>query len=106
MSVRAYDPTVGRFLARDPLGRAPLFFSDQPYAYAVLADMVGFFCQRIKLTPSSYLSLRCTNTMLSLCYALGNAQSRALMNRRDSRWSGVTEETGKRESHPHAGSGV
>ncbi len=34
MSVRAYDPTVGRFISRDPLGRAPLFFSDQPYAYA------------------------------------------------------------------------
>jgi uncharacterized protein RhaS with RHS repeats len=34
MSVRAYDPTVGRFISHDPLGRAPLFFSDQPYAYA------------------------------------------------------------------------
>src|SRR6185437_3303892 len=34
MSVRAYDPTIGRFLSRDPLGRAPLFFADQPYAYA------------------------------------------------------------------------
>jgi uncharacterized protein RhaS with RHS repeats len=34
MSVRAYDPTLGRFLAHDPLGRAPLYFSDQPYAYA------------------------------------------------------------------------
>ncbi len=34
MRVRAYDPTVGRFIAHDPLGRAPLFFADQPYAYA------------------------------------------------------------------------
>lgn len=33
MSVRAYDPTLGRFLSRDPLGRVPLFFSDQPYVY-------------------------------------------------------------------------
>jgi RHS repeat-associated protein len=34
MSTRAYDPTLGRFLTRDPLGRALLFFADQPYAYA------------------------------------------------------------------------
>jgi hypothetical protein len=34
MSVRAYDPALGRFLSRDPLGRAPLYFSDQPYVYA------------------------------------------------------------------------
>ncbi len=34
MSVRAYDPTLDRFLSRDPLGRAPLYFSDQPYVYA------------------------------------------------------------------------
>ena len=34
MSVRAYDPALGRFLSRDPLGRAPLFFADQPYVYA------------------------------------------------------------------------
>ncbi|MGH9553463.1 MAG: hypothetical protein ACRD3W_29040, partial [Terriglobales bacterium] len=27
-------PVLGRFLSRDPLGRAPLFFSDQPYGYA------------------------------------------------------------------------
>ena len=33
-AVRAYDPTLGRFLSHDPLGRAPLFFADQPYAYA------------------------------------------------------------------------
>jgi RHS repeat-associated protein len=33
-SVRAYDPSVGRCISRDPLGRAPLFFADQPYAYA------------------------------------------------------------------------
>jgi RHS repeat-associated protein len=33
MSTRAYDPTPGRFISRDPLGRAPLFFADQPYAY-------------------------------------------------------------------------
>jgi RHS repeat-associated protein len=33
MSVRAYDPTLGRFLSRDPLGRVPLFFADQPYVY-------------------------------------------------------------------------
>jgi RHS repeat-associated protein len=30
LSVRAYDPSVGRFLARDPLGRAPLFLADNP----------------------------------------------------------------------------
>ena len=34
MSVRAYDPALGRFLSRDPLGRVPLFFADQPYVYA------------------------------------------------------------------------
>ncbi len=34
MSVRAYDPTLGRFLSRDPLGRAPLVFADNPYVYA------------------------------------------------------------------------
>ncbi|HEY7779857.1 MAG TPA: RHS repeat-associated core domain-containing protein [Ktedonobacterales bacterium] len=34
LSVRAYDPTLGRFLSHDPLGRAPLFFADQPYVYA------------------------------------------------------------------------
>ncbi len=34
MSVRAYDPTLGRFLSRDPLNRAPLFFADNPYVYA------------------------------------------------------------------------
>ncbi len=32
--MRAYDPTLGRFLSRDPLGRAPLFFADNPYVYA------------------------------------------------------------------------
>jgi RHS repeat-associated protein len=34
MSVRAYDPALGRFLSRDPLGRVPLFFTDQSYVYA------------------------------------------------------------------------
>ncbi len=34
MRVRAYDPTLGRFLSRDPLGRVPLFLSDNPYVYA------------------------------------------------------------------------
>lgn len=34
MSVRVYDPALGRFLSRDPLGRAPLFFANQPYVYA------------------------------------------------------------------------
>ncbi|MGH2502391.1 MAG: RHS repeat-associated core domain-containing protein [Ktedonobacterales bacterium] len=34
MAVRAYDPTIGRFISRDPLGRAPLFFAGQPYVYA------------------------------------------------------------------------
>lgn len=34
MSVRAYDPSLGRFLSRDPLNRVPLFFANQPYAYA------------------------------------------------------------------------
>ena len=34
MAVRAYDPSVGRFLSRDPLGRAPLFFANNPYVYA------------------------------------------------------------------------
>src|SRR5579859_4711821 len=34
MSVRAYAPSVCRFIALDPLGRAPLCFADQPYAYA------------------------------------------------------------------------
>lgn len=33
MRVRAYNPTIGRFISHDPLGRAPLFFADQPYAY-------------------------------------------------------------------------
>ena len=35
LAVRAYDPTIGRFLSRDPLGRVPLVgWSDQPYVYA------------------------------------------------------------------------
>jgi RHS repeat-associated protein len=37
LSVRVYDPTLGRFLSRDPLGRAPLFLpsgNDNPYVYA------------------------------------------------------------------------
>ena len=33
LSTRAYDSTLGRFLQRDPLGRAPLFFWSQPYVY-------------------------------------------------------------------------
>jgi RHS repeat-associated protein len=32
MAVRADDPSVGRCISRDPLGRAPLFFAEQPYA--------------------------------------------------------------------------
>ena len=32
--MRAYDPTAGGFIARDPLGRAPLFFNDNPSVYA------------------------------------------------------------------------
>ena len=27
-TTRAYDPALGRFLARDPLGRVPLYFAD------------------------------------------------------------------------------
>jgi RHS repeat-associated protein len=35
MSVRAYDPTLGRFISRDPLGRKPLMgLATQPYVYA------------------------------------------------------------------------
>src|SRR5579885_1383012 len=35
MSVRAYDPTLGRFLSHDPLGRlAKLGLNTQPYVYA------------------------------------------------------------------------
>jgi RHS repeat-associated protein len=35
MSVRAYDPTLGRFLSHDPLGRlAALGLDTQPYVYA------------------------------------------------------------------------
>ncbi len=34
MAVRAYDPTIGHFISRDPLGRAPLVFADNPYVYA------------------------------------------------------------------------
>jgi len=36
MATRAYDPTTGRFISRDPLGRVPLFLasSDNPYVYA------------------------------------------------------------------------
>src|SRR5690348_1496305 len=33
MSVRAYDPSLGRFISHDPLGRAPLLWAMQPYAY-------------------------------------------------------------------------
>lgn len=33
--LQAYDPSLGRFLSRDPLGRAPLFgVNDNPYVYA------------------------------------------------------------------------
>jgi RHS repeat-associated protein len=28
--VRAYNPTTGRFLSRDPLGHAPLVLADNP----------------------------------------------------------------------------
>ncbi len=36
MSVRAYDPTLGRFLSHDPLGRlAALGLNMQPYVYSV-----------------------------------------------------------------------
>ncbi len=34
LCVRAYDPTCWRFLARDPLGRMPLVWANQPYGYA------------------------------------------------------------------------
>ena len=35
MSVRAYDPSTGRFISRDPLGRAPAIgLAAQPYVYA------------------------------------------------------------------------
>ena len=34
MATRAYDPTTGRFISRDPLGRAPLSLADNPYVYA------------------------------------------------------------------------
>ncbi len=40
MSVRSYDPALGRFLSRDPLGRSPLF-SDQPYVYAANNPLVN-----------------------------------------------------------------
>lgn len=33
MSVRAYDPTSGRFISRDPLNRVPLAWQNQPYVY-------------------------------------------------------------------------
>ena len=33
MSVRAYDPTLGRFLARDPLNRQAEASTNQPYVY-------------------------------------------------------------------------
>ncbi|WIG61922.1 MAG: hypothetical protein OJF49_004671 [Ktedonobacterales bacterium] len=32
--IGAYAPTLGRFLSRDPLGRAPLMWASQPYVYA------------------------------------------------------------------------
>ena len=34
LATRANDPTTGRFIARDPLGRAPLYLSGNPYVYA------------------------------------------------------------------------
>jgi hypothetical protein len=34
MATRAYDPSTGRFISRDPLGRAPLYLADNPYVYA------------------------------------------------------------------------
>lgn len=34
LRVQAYNRASGRFLSRDPLGRAPLFLTDNPYVYA------------------------------------------------------------------------
>lgn len=59
MSVRAYDPVLGRFLSRGPLGRDPLYFADEPYVYG---DDVPTYCvhgqheapsgcYRLELTP-------------------------------------------------------
>jgi RHS repeat-associated protein len=34
MATRAYDPTIGRFISHDSLGRVPFNLADNPYIYA------------------------------------------------------------------------
>jgi RHS repeat-associated protein len=51
LSVRAYDPSIGRFLSRDPLGRAPLFFADAPYVYAGANPLSNFHLTALALLP-------------------------------------------------------
>jgi RHS repeat-associated protein len=42
LSVRAYDPTLGRFLSHDPLNRAPLLgWMGQPYVYTANNPLVN-----------------------------------------------------------------
>jgi RHS repeat-associated protein len=34
MATRAHDPSTGRFISRDPLGRTPLYLADNLYVHA------------------------------------------------------------------------
>ncbi|HEY7779855.1 MAG TPA: RHS repeat-associated core domain-containing protein [Ktedonobacterales bacterium] len=62
LSVRAYDPTLGRFLSHDPLGRAPLFFADQPYAYAGNHPLVNVDPSGQRMTTSDDAGVRVEST--------------------------------------------
>src|SRR6185437_15728006 len=51
LSVRADYLTIDRFLSRDPLGRAPLFFADNPYVYAGNNPLSNFHLTALALLP-------------------------------------------------------
>jgi hypothetical protein len=50
-SVQAHDPDPGRFHSRNPPDRVPLFFADQPYAYA--ATSVSAFANSTSAASAS-----------------------------------------------------
>ncbi len=56
LSVRAYNPTLGRFISCDPLGRAPLFFdASQGYAYGGNNPLVN-------VDPSGHMAMDMGNS--------------------------------------------
>jgi RHS repeat-associated protein len=53
LSVRAYDPNVGHFLSRDPLGGAPLYLAsgDNPCVYAGANWLSNIHLNALALLP-------------------------------------------------------